>query len=214
MTNKIREVRQKKEMTLKEASEELSQQGFHISADALAKYERGVREPKLATWQKLADFFDVDVAYLQGTSPYRHAMSGIFSRQNENKEIPEMDQSELDKLFSRFDEIGGQQLNREWQARQDRIKSEQLTPILIYLNTLNKESSETELNFNEQISDISLRSQLLKTIDNLVYVASDKSLEHSKLLREISNKLKNESINIITKTALAEEQQNKKTSDD
>ncbi|GAP01395.1 transcriptional regulator, Cro/CI family [Fructobacillus fructosus] len=207
--NRIKELRKNKHIAQGELADYLG-----ISTQAISLYERNEREPKLATWQKLADFFNVDVAYLQGTSPYRHAMDGIFSSQNENKEIPVIDQSELDKLLSRFDENGGQQLNREWQARQDRIKSEQLTPILIYLNTLNKESTETELNFNEQISDISLRSQLLTIIDNLVYVASNKSLEHNKLLKEISNKLKNESINIITKTALAEEQQNKKNSDD
>ena len=64
--NRIRECRKKKKLTLKQLSEELAKNNFKISADALGKYERGDREPKLETWQKLSDFFNVPVAYLQG----------------------------------------------------------------------------------------------------------------------------------------------------
>ena len=64
--NRIRECRQNKKLTLKQLSEELAKQDFRISADALGKYERGDREPKLETWLKLADFFDVPIPYLQG----------------------------------------------------------------------------------------------------------------------------------------------------
>lgn len=66
--NRIRECRQNKKLTLKQLSEELAKQDFRISADALGKYERGDREPKLETWLKLADFFDVPVTFLQGIS--------------------------------------------------------------------------------------------------------------------------------------------------
>lgn len=61
MQNRIRELRQAKGLSLRDMSEKIN-----ISADALAKYERGDREPKLETWQKLADFFGVSVPYLQG----------------------------------------------------------------------------------------------------------------------------------------------------
>ena len=37
-----------------------------INSDTLAKYERGEREPRLKTWQKLANFWEVSVPYLQG----------------------------------------------------------------------------------------------------------------------------------------------------
>lgn len=67
--NRLRELRKEKKLTLKEASEELKKNNLNISADALAKYERGDREPKLETWQKLADFFGVSVPYLQGIEP-------------------------------------------------------------------------------------------------------------------------------------------------
>lgn len=66
--NRIRECRKKKKLTLKQLSEELAKNNFKISADALGKYERGDREPKMGTWVKLADFFRVPVTYLQGIS--------------------------------------------------------------------------------------------------------------------------------------------------
>lgn len=67
--NRLRELRKEKKLTLKEVSSQLEQNNLKISPDALAKYERGDREPKLETWQKLADFFGVSVPYLQGIEP-------------------------------------------------------------------------------------------------------------------------------------------------
>ena len=66
--NRLRELRKEKKLTLKEVSSQLEQNNLKISPDALAKYERDDREPKLETWQKLADFFGVSVPYLQGLS--------------------------------------------------------------------------------------------------------------------------------------------------
>lgn len=68
MQNRLKELRHKKNLTLKEVSSQLEQNNLKISPDALAKYERGDREPKLETWEKLADFFNVPVDYLLGIS--------------------------------------------------------------------------------------------------------------------------------------------------
>ena len=68
MQNRLKELRKEHGLTLKEVSCELDQNKVKISPDALAKYERGDREPKLETWQKLADFLDVPVDYLLGIS--------------------------------------------------------------------------------------------------------------------------------------------------
>lgn len=80
--NRIRKCRQNKKLTLKQLSEELAKQDLKISADALGKYERGEREPKLETWIKLADFFGVSVSYLQGItiSPYSIAQNDSFEQ--------------------------------------------------------------------------------------------------------------------------------------
>ena len=59
--NRLRQVRKKKEITLKEVAEDTG-----ISGDVIGKYEREEREPKKETWVKLADYYCVPVAYLMG----------------------------------------------------------------------------------------------------------------------------------------------------
>ena len=63
--NRLKELRQRKNLTFKELSKKLQEDGIRISSDSLAKYERGDREPKIDKWQALANFFDVTVPYLQ-----------------------------------------------------------------------------------------------------------------------------------------------------
>lgn len=64
--NRIKKLREKKKLTLKELSKKIG-----ISFTTLSKYENGVvATGKIATWQKLADFFNVSVAYLQNTDAY------------------------------------------------------------------------------------------------------------------------------------------------
>lgn len=65
--NRLRELRKSRKLTLKDTVEKLKvQNSLLITADTLAKYERGDREPKIETWRKLANFFNVSVPYLQG----------------------------------------------------------------------------------------------------------------------------------------------------
>lgn len=78
--NRLREERKLKKLTLKEAVEELKKQGLvSITSDTLSKYERGDREPKLATWQKLANFFHVSVPYIQGLTYSRDEIIEIVN---------------------------------------------------------------------------------------------------------------------------------------
>ncbi len=70
--NRLRELRRSHGLTLKDTVEKVKEQeALIITADALAKYERGDREPKLEILQKLADFFDVSVPYIQGFDEHR-----------------------------------------------------------------------------------------------------------------------------------------------
>lgn len=61
--NRIKQVRLEQKKKQKEVASFLG-----ITEQALSYYERGKREPKLETWQKLADYFGVSVGYLQGIS--------------------------------------------------------------------------------------------------------------------------------------------------
>ena len=60
MKNRIRELRKKHNLTLKELSSRLKETDTNISSDALGKYERGDRNPKIDKWQELADFWCVN----------------------------------------------------------------------------------------------------------------------------------------------------------
>ncbi len=70
--DRIRKLRKEKGLTLDELAKELQEkENLKISSNSLGKYERGLREPKLKTWQALAKYFNVSVPYLQGISEYR-----------------------------------------------------------------------------------------------------------------------------------------------
>lgn len=59
--NRIKQLRKDKNMTLVELGEKLK-----LPKGTLSRYENGIREPKELTWQALADYFNVSVAYLKG----------------------------------------------------------------------------------------------------------------------------------------------------
>lgn len=59
--NKIKELRERKKIGQRELAEKIG-----TTQQAISLYERGDRQPKLATWKKLAEFFDVPVSYLRG----------------------------------------------------------------------------------------------------------------------------------------------------
>lgn len=63
MTNRIKELRQKNNLTLRELSKKTG-----ISDVNLSRYEREIVQPRVKMWNKLADFFGVSVPYLQGLS--------------------------------------------------------------------------------------------------------------------------------------------------
>ena len=61
MKNRIKELREKNNFTLDDI-----QKMTGIKRGTYSNYENGNTEPKIETWQKLADFFGVSVPYLQG----------------------------------------------------------------------------------------------------------------------------------------------------
>lgn len=59
--NRIKELRKVKNMTVVDLAKSLN-----MPQSTLTNYENGVREPKLETWQLIANFFNVSIDYLTG----------------------------------------------------------------------------------------------------------------------------------------------------
>ena len=61
--NRLKELRKEKNLTLKELGQKVG-----MANNTLSQYETGKREPKLETWNKLAEYFNVPASYLMGLS--------------------------------------------------------------------------------------------------------------------------------------------------
>lgn len=59
--NRLKELRQKNNLTLEKLGQKVN-----IPKNTLSRYESGKREPKIETWKKLADYFNVSTSYLMG----------------------------------------------------------------------------------------------------------------------------------------------------
>ncbi|MCP9317820.1 helix-turn-helix domain-containing protein [Lactobacillus helveticus] len=88
MKNRIAELRKNKK-----ASQEDVAKALGITRQAISLYERGEHEPRLETWQKLADFFGVSVPYIQGIEPKLSAKDIL------KKIIPELHKEYFDNYL-------------------------------------------------------------------------------------------------------------------
>ena len=61
--NRLQELRQKAGLTQKELAQKIE-----VTPQLVSTYERGTRNPKIDSLQKIADFFGVSIQYLQGTA--------------------------------------------------------------------------------------------------------------------------------------------------
>lgn len=61
--NRIKEVRKKKGLSLQQVADAVG-----LGNNTISRYETGKREPKLETWNKLAEYFKVPTSYLMGLS--------------------------------------------------------------------------------------------------------------------------------------------------
>lgn len=73
MSNRLKELRQKNNLTLKELGKKVD-----MLDSTLSQYENGKRNPKDEVWQKLADFFNVSLNYIKNKYYSTHDLIEII----------------------------------------------------------------------------------------------------------------------------------------
>lgn len=63
MKNRLRKERLKKGLSLEQVGKDMN-----LATNTISRYETGKREPKIETWNKLAEYFNVPTSYLMGLS--------------------------------------------------------------------------------------------------------------------------------------------------
>lgn len=78
--NRIAELRKRKKLSQAQLAKETG-----LTRQAISLYEIGKREPKLETWMKLAEFFDVPISYITGASNEPNKDTGRLQNIREDK---------------------------------------------------------------------------------------------------------------------------------
>lgn len=78
--NRIAELRKEKHLTIQQLADEIG-----VANGTISRYEKGSREPKLETWMKLAEFFDVPISYITGASNEPNKDTGRLQNIREDK---------------------------------------------------------------------------------------------------------------------------------
>ena len=88
--SRLKSERLKKKKTQKDIADFLG-----MTKQAVQRYESSLSIPKLATWEKLADYFDVPVSYLMGlsNSKYLDGDTNIFTNMDQSPDM--MQQAKL-----------------------------------------------------------------------------------------------------------------------
>ena len=141
VNNRIKELRLQKKLSQKELADKVG-----LSNQSISFYENGKREPKIEAWQKLAQFFNVPITYLQGESDIKDK-----SKFNDfNAFINSINVSE-DPNFVKFPENEGrafinEETNREFHSFLDVVKRDT--------------SADEEKELEKELSKISSYSQM------------------------------------------------------
>lgn len=93
MSNRIKELRLEKGLSQRKLAEETG-----ISQQSLSFYEKGDRNPKIETWQKLADYFDVPMDYLQGSMSYLNYKKSEEARDRASYHIDKIEKIVIEAL--------------------------------------------------------------------------------------------------------------------
>lgn len=106
---KIRELRLKKELTMKQLGEILS-----VAESTISLYERGKRQPDFETLKRIADFFDVSIDYLLSDENQTPASQESIPKAALPGETAEFSEARR-KLLKLFETIPEDQLEKAYQ---------------------------------------------------------------------------------------------------
>lgn len=177
--NRIKELRQEQHKTLREVAEAVDTSNQNIS-----NWERGKSEPKLATWQKLADFFGVGVGYLQGLTEIRDTHKrGMGSLVSESAE------EALANLSNYINEVGTEHFREEMAINGAEADSKRLTPFVNLYQEQQKDEFEDDFSLDQHITSLSQRAGIMEIIDSifeLAYLHTDNSDKALKKIRALT----------------------------
>lgn len=152
MPNRIKQLRTKEQLTLRELESKTGIRDVNLS-----RYERGTVQPKEETWKKLADFFGVPIAYIKGLDTEAELYMQQFknSMETDSDLMINIDESPNMMILSKTDE-----------SRKSAIT---INRILQLLDSDVLETSTKRPEKSKEVRDIeiSLLSQLEKAFENM-----------------------------------------------
>lgn len=160
--NKLREARKIKGLTLKEVAEDVG-----IADNTLQQYETEKREPKKETWVKLADYYNVPVAYLMGLP------DGLVQHINKSQAMT-------------FEEL--HEAIIQWAEDRNMIKPDRLTG-LAQLAKVTEELGELSAGINKNDED-KTKDSLGDILVTLIILAQDLNLDLLDCLNSAYNVIK------------------------
>ncbi|MCS8594534.1 helix-turn-helix domain-containing protein [Leuconostoc citreum] len=198
MPNRLKELRNSKGLSMKQMSKDLVKKKYfdNITDATLSNYENEKREPKLDTWKKLADYFGVDVGYLQGVTNLTHTKPDFFNTDHSDME-PEEYFNELEKYLGQED---AQERTENFEA--NTLKSASKKAQIVF-DAIQSTRDYPNINYNESISDLNLRLSVYVGLVGLVNMAADN--EQQSVLQSILNLISNlNNINNMAKNITAD----------
>ncbi|MRM77533.1 helix-turn-helix domain-containing protein [Lactococcus lactis] len=167
--NRIKELRKKNKLTLKELSEKLKDYGLTFSDSQLSQYEQGKRSPRNdKLWEVLSEIFDVNISYLLGVSDSVIPNFKEMKERLDNDEIlsNEIRITKYKLYFNAINFLSDQNLSKVNSYRKQYIST-----FINYITELDNESSELSESELEEIEDV---------VDRIYEYMRDQINEHGK----------------------------------
>lgn len=195
--NRIKSLRKEKNISLAKLSEILkTEYNISISPATLMRYENGKTEPKLATWQKLADFFGVPIGFVQGVTNTKEFNLDLYGPDSQNVDFKKEQEEYADK-------IGHNEYILELFDYSTETRSKDVTTILDALSDIESKTRKEKIDFNESISNTAVRADIMDILSNIALLPiwrKDNSLENLNNIKKyvhetVINALNNEKEN-------------------